>query len=257
MTLNIDQEYKALIPPLSAEEFAQLESNILRDGCRDSIVTWEETIIDGHNRYEICKKHGIVFKIITMEFDSKAHARIWIRSNQDGRRNLPVAWKIEHALGNKSDLLEIGKVKMSAGGGDKKSKSVKSGLSEVDKPDSSPKINTRTEIAEAAGVSTGQIGMAEIVKKKSPELWEKAKKGEISINKAYKETKGQDEPPCLVVNGLKEKSLASIKILQKNGISIYSSAKMVMDRLDDNDEEFTQSLDSMIAYCQKRITNRK
>ena len=99
--------------------------------------------------------------------------------------------------------------------------------------------------------------MAEIVKKKSPELWEKAKKGEISINKAYKETKEHEEPPCLVVNGLKEKSLASIKILQKNGISIYSSAKMVMDRLDDNDEEFTQSLDSMIAYCQKRITNRK
>lgn len=36
----IDQEFKALIPPLSAEELAQLEANIVADGCRDPLVVW-------------------------------------------------------------------------------------------------------------------------------------------------------------------------------------------------------------------------
>lgn len=36
----IDSEFEALIPPLSAEERAQLESNIVADGCRDPLVVW-------------------------------------------------------------------------------------------------------------------------------------------------------------------------------------------------------------------------
>ena len=36
----VDPEFKALIPPLSAEERAQLEANLLADGCRDPLVVW-------------------------------------------------------------------------------------------------------------------------------------------------------------------------------------------------------------------------
>lgn len=36
----IDSEFQALIPPLSAEERAQLEANLLADGCRDPLVVW-------------------------------------------------------------------------------------------------------------------------------------------------------------------------------------------------------------------------
>lgn len=38
--VQIDQEFKSLIPPLSAEEYAQLEANILAEGCRDNLVAW-------------------------------------------------------------------------------------------------------------------------------------------------------------------------------------------------------------------------
>ncbi|MDX5584306.1 MAG: hypothetical protein QNK20_05165, partial [Aureibaculum sp.] len=57
----INQEFKKLIPKLSIEEFNQLEKNIISDGCRDPLVLWDDTIIDGHNRFEICNKHGIEF----------------------------------------------------------------------------------------------------------------------------------------------------------------------------------------------------
>lgn len=52
--LKIDPQYEKLIPPLSAEEFKYLEVNIKRDGCREPLCVWENTIIDGHNRYKIC-----------------------------------------------------------------------------------------------------------------------------------------------------------------------------------------------------------
>ena len=38
--IQIDNEFKSLIPPLSAEERAQLEANLLADGCRDPLVVW-------------------------------------------------------------------------------------------------------------------------------------------------------------------------------------------------------------------------
>lgn len=38
--LKIDKEFKNLIRPLSPKEYDQLEANIIADGCRDPIVTW-------------------------------------------------------------------------------------------------------------------------------------------------------------------------------------------------------------------------
>ena len=193
MQITIDPEFKALIPPLAPEELAQLEANIIRDGCRDSLVVWNGILIDGHNRFEICTRHSIKFDTVEMEFESKAHARIWMRENQRGRRNLSPAWKVELELGNKADLLEIGKKAMS----DKKvgntnASDEETTMSQNDKVDLPP-VSTRIEIAKAAGVSTGQVGMAEQVKKKDPALWEQAKSGEVSISSAYKTIKKKEQ----------------------------------------------------------------
>lgn len=62
--LTIDPEFKALIPPLLPEERAGLEASILDGGCRDALVVWkgQGVLIDGHNRHDICTKHGIAFR---------------------------------------------------------------------------------------------------------------------------------------------------------------------------------------------------
>ena len=61
--LNIDPEFKNLIRPLRREEYRQLELNLVVEGCREDIIAWNDTIIDGHNRYEICNKiYGIDLK---------------------------------------------------------------------------------------------------------------------------------------------------------------------------------------------------
>lgn len=86
--LRIEKEFKNLIRPLKREEYIQLEDNILNEGCRDPIVVWHYTIIDGHNRYEICKRHQIPFHILEMEFECKEAAIAWICANQLGRRSI-------------------------------------------------------------------------------------------------------------------------------------------------------------------------
>jgi hypothetical protein len=40
ITLRIDPELQALIPPLRDEERASLEASLVRDGCRDALVVW-------------------------------------------------------------------------------------------------------------------------------------------------------------------------------------------------------------------------
>lgn len=86
--LQIDPEFKALIPKLKKAELLQLECNLLADGCREPIITWNGIIVDGHNRYELCHRHGIPFRIQEREFDCREAVIAWICGNQLGRRNI-------------------------------------------------------------------------------------------------------------------------------------------------------------------------
>ncbi len=86
--LQIDETIKKIIPPLSDEELKILENNIIRDGCREPICVWKNTIVDGHNRYGICTKHKIPFNIQEMEFNSFEEMENWVCINQLGRRNI-------------------------------------------------------------------------------------------------------------------------------------------------------------------------
>ncbi len=194
--MQINNELKSLIPPLSDEEYLQLEENILADGCRDPLVVWNETIVDGHNRYAICTKHNIPYKTINKDFESLAEVRIWMRNNQFGRRNLTDGWRIELALGNKADLLEIGKAAQIR-------KPLDFVLSSDDK--TNEPINTREAIAKAAQVSTGKLAQAEIVMRKAPEVWQQVKDGNVTVGEAYKEIKKEEKKQLHVENVQKQK----------------------------------------------------
>ncbi|MDD3378006.1 MAG: MT-A70 family methyltransferase [Candidatus Riflebacteria bacterium] len=86
--LIIDKEFKSLIPPLTPEEFNQLEQNCLKDGILESIKVWNDVIIDGHNRHEIASKNGLDFTVTELNFENRTNAIEWIILHQLGRRNL-------------------------------------------------------------------------------------------------------------------------------------------------------------------------
>lgn len=88
--LKIDPEFEDKIPPLTEDEFSLLEQNIVADGeVLDPLIIWNNTILDGHNRYRILKKHPeIPFRTYPKDFSDKYEAIAWICNNQLGRRNL-------------------------------------------------------------------------------------------------------------------------------------------------------------------------
>ena len=153
--LSIDQEFQNLIPPLSSEEFSQLEENLINEGCRDALVTWNETIIDGHNRYKICTENKIPFSAKEMDFQNRDEAIEWIIRNQFGRRNLPNYERAKLALRLKP-LIEIKakeNLRLSEGRGAK-------GCQISDKV-----IDTKKELAKIAGVSHDTIYRVDVIEK--------------------------------------------------------------------------------------------
>lgn len=180
--IKIDKEFESLIPPLSAEEFAQLEENCIREGIRDPLVVWEvpngdQILVDGHNRWKISASHtGIRFQIVKMHFENRDGAREWILKNQLGRRNLPMYVKAQLALKLKPIIAEKAKANQRASGGAVPQKSAKP-------------VDTREELAQSAGVSHDTIHKVEVIERDAPEpIKQLARSGEISINKAYLST---------------------------------------------------------------------
>ncbi len=90
INLKIDPEFQSQIPPLTDDEFKQLEENILKEGkLLSPLIVWNNTLVDGHNRYAILQKHPeICFSTMPLRFENREEAIAWICRNQLGRRNL-------------------------------------------------------------------------------------------------------------------------------------------------------------------------
>lgn len=182
--LKIDPEFKNLIPPLLPEERAGLEKSLLEEGCRDGIVVWNETIIDGHNRYEICNKHFIDFNIVDMDFDNRNDVKIWIINNQFSRRNLPAYERAKLALVLEPLISAKAKEKETM----RKTTFLKSEKSNL------PTVDTTKEVAKIAGVGKDTVSKVKKIEEKAPpEVKEKLASGEMSINEAYQDIRKSEK----------------------------------------------------------------
>ena len=181
MLPQIDQEFKSLIPPLNADEYQQLEQNILsKRKCHEAILLWNDVIIDGHNRFEICMNHGIEFEIEEISFESREEAKIWIIENQMGRRNLNEAARIELAL-CKAELLKTKAHENLVSAGNKRAGQP------LPKSTKLEAIDVREALSKEAGVGHSTLQRYMQVKKEAdPQLLEKVKRGELKIGTAHR-----------------------------------------------------------------------
>ena len=185
INIQIDYSFKYLIPPLTDAEYKGLEENILADGIRDPIVLWNNTIVDGHNRYEIARKYGLPFETVQKEFDSAKDAEQWIILNQFGRRNLSAYDRSVLALKLKPIVAEKAKENILA---------TQNNSNSTVHQKSDKQITTSKELAKIAGVSHDTIHKVERIEKEaSPEVKKMVRDGEISINKAFLTTTGKKE----------------------------------------------------------------
>lgn len=190
--MKIDVEFQSLIPPLTYEEKKMLEESILSEGCRDAIVVWNDTIIDGHNRYEICKKHGIPFETVSREFEDRNDVIEWIIKNQFGRRNLPMHERARLALRLKPVIAE--KAKSNKQEAANKMNLIVGNNVSTEICENVLPIDTQKEIAKAAGVSHDTIAKVEKIEEAAPApVVQASRKGDISVNAAYQVTKMMQE----------------------------------------------------------------
>jgi len=180
--LVVDKEFMRLIPPLLEEEYKQLEQNILAEGkLLNPIILWDGIIVDGHNRFYICMKHGIEFELKDMHFDSREEAKLWILENQLGRRNLTDAARIELALKKEELLKRLSKERQKLGG-KRKGKLLSKSSTETEKP-----VHVQKAIAKKAGISEGTLFMyKQIMEQGNPTLKEAVQNGKLKIGSAYK-----------------------------------------------------------------------
>jgi SepF-like predicted cell division protein (DUF552 family) len=182
--LNVNNEFKSLILPLTADEYAQLEQNLLRDGIREPIVVWENTILDGHNRYELAAKHNLAFNLKHKTFQDNDAAKEWIIRNQFGRRNLSAYARAQLALKLKQTIYRQAKGNQACGQG---------GVLLPQKPVEA-KIDTQKELARIAGVSHDTIHKVEVIEEKAPEqVKSQIIAGDISINQAYNDIRREEK----------------------------------------------------------------
>jgi hypothetical protein len=89
MDIEVNEELKAYIDPLTPDEYRALEQSILAEGCRDALILWGNVLVDGHNRYAICSKHGLPFQTIqSTRFQSMEDVHLWMIDQHLGRRSL-------------------------------------------------------------------------------------------------------------------------------------------------------------------------
>ena len=208
-TLTIKPRFRDLIPPLSPEELADLESSILTEGCRDPLVTWGVVVVDGHHRYEICQRHGKPFKTVDKIFADENEAEIWMIKNQFARRNLAPYTRAELALKLEPLIAENAKRNQKAGG------AKSGGNGKVVRQKSDKPLDTKKEVAKLAGLSHDTIAKAKLIQAHADEeTKQKLRTNQTSIHEVAKAIKAagarksvepeRDETPGRTVTSLDE-----------------------------------------------------
>ena len=188
-------EMAELLPPLTGEQLAALETDILKNGCYSPVIVNEDmVVIDGHNRQRLCEQHGLPYQMAVFSFESMLEAKQWALDTQKGRRNLD-KWELgKIALRLKPDIEARARENMSAGGGDQKSEGAKSGCANSQNPISP--VNTTKELADAVGIGHQTMSRVMQIDEHAPTAVKEAlDSGDLSINQGYNITRQVRELP--------------------------------------------------------------
>lgn len=225
--LKTNPELRDFIPPLSFEEKKQLEDSLLKFGYKGApIYTWRGYIVDGHNRYELCKKHNIDFSTDDLDLGDDAtivDVMEWMINTQLGRRNLPPAQRISVVDKFKKKIQEQAKENMSIGGSSDK-KGYPNGETLIQK-----QTHTDKELAKMAGVGTGTIARYNrVMNSDDEELKKKVLSNEVKINKAYEEVRKKKLVHVKYVEKKKRLLISLVMILSVKNVLVRNQKKMLM-----------------------------
>lgn len=225
MNITINDELRSFVDPLTAIEYAALERSLLAEGCRDALVLWRDTLIDGHNRYEICQKHSIPFRTVhNNNFASIDEVMLWMIDNHLARRSVSDFQRGVLAL-RKKELVAARMVERPA---------TQEG-DDTAQDETSPPWSTREDVARAARVSSNTISQIERIQKAAtPELREAVRSGAISINAAANVAQlSESEQIAAVAGGRKELQQAARQVREQKAATRPRKEKVDLDPVEE------------------------
>ncbi|OUM03698.1 plasmid replication/partition related protein [Variovorax sp. JS1663] len=187
MDIVVNEELKAYIDPLSPEEYEALERSILDEGCRDALILWGDVLVDGHNRYGICRKHGLPFQTVqNTRFRSIEDVHLWMIDQHLGRRSLSDFQRGVLAL-RKKEIVADRRTRAAAAPAPEAAPQAEEAPASAPAAigaDAAP-LDSREAVARAARLRSSQVVMIEKIQKQAaPELVQAVRSGTISINAA-------------------------------------------------------------------------
>ena len=198
----IDPEIQAYIDPLTPDEHDALERSLVTEGCRDALVLWGELLVDGHNRYGICQKHGLPFRTVqSNRFRSIEDVKLWMIEQHLGRRSLTDFQRGELALRQRQIVaarrerqLQDAAASAPAGAADDAvapwdvdgaPPAAPASSAPAVAPIAPAALKSREELARAARLSPAQVAMIEkIHQQAAPEVVAAVRAGDLSISAA-------------------------------------------------------------------------
>lgn len=192
-TPTILPELAELLPPLSGEQLAALEKDILQNGCYAPIIVNEDlVVVDGHNRQQICTRHDLPYKMAVFAFDDLLEAKQWALDTQKGRRNLD-KWELgKIALKLRPEIEARAKANQQAYHGNQYESGPSATLPEVH----SAPVDTRKELAASVGLGERTMGKVMQIDEHAPAAVKEAlDKKELSVNQGYQITRQVQDLP--------------------------------------------------------------
>jgi hypothetical protein len=246
LNLTINEELRAFIDPLTPVEYAALERSLLADGCRDALVLWRDVLIDGHNRYDICRKHDIPFRTVQNDrFDSIEDVMLWVIDNNLARRSVSDFQR---------GMLALRKKEIVATRATQRPADAPTGADEAPAEDaadpSDPPWSTREDVAKAARVSANTLSQIERIRKTAaPQLVDAVRAGTISINAAATVASLPPEAQvAAVAGGRKELQQAARQVREQK-----AGARPKKETVPESPEEQVKALRSQLAEMKDRV----
>ncbi|WP_371764029.1 hypothetical protein [Massilia sp.] len=244
MNITINEELRSFIDPLTPVEYAALERSLLADGCRDALVLWRDVLIDGHNRYDICTKHGIEFRTVNNDkFDSLEDVMLWVIDNNLARRSVSDFQRGMLALRKKEIVAARAAQRAAEAPPDQPAPEP------ADDP-VDPPWSTREDVAKAARVSANTLSQIERIRKTAaPELVDAVRSGTISVSAAASVASLPPEAQvAAVAGGRKELQQAARQVREQK-----TGAKPKKETVPESPEDQVKALRAQVGELKDRV----
>ncbi len=244
LNITINEELRSFIDPLTPVEYAALERSLLADGCRDALVLWRDVLIDGHNRYDICTKHGIPFRTVNNDkFDSLEDVMLWVIDNNLARRSVSDFQRGMLALRKKEIVAARAAQRAAEAPPDQAAQEPADDAAD-------PPWSTREDVAKAARVSANTLSQIERIRKTAaPELVDAVRSGTISVSAAASVASlPPDAQVAAVAGGRKELQQAARQVREQK-----AGAKPKKETVPDSPEDQVKALRAQVGELKDRV----